>query len=90
MATLAVVWRNPQKVQNVVRCSRQARTKGRDVYIVQQLVSVERNLWVNTAAFEVISSHQAVGPEPEALRNRGLRVAHGTVWPRSIYPLFVS
>jgi len=55
MATLAIIWRNPKQVRNRLRWSQQGQTGGRTVYIVEQLLSAERNVWVNASILEVIS-----------------------------------
>jgi hypothetical protein len=60
MATLAIIWRNPNHVQNRLRCSQQRQAGDRATYIVQQLLSGERNIWVNTSIFEVICGRQTV------------------------------
>jgi hypothetical protein len=54
MATLAIIWRNPKQVRNRLRWSQQGQTSGRTVYMVEQLLSAERNVWVNASILEVI------------------------------------
>jgi hypothetical protein len=60
MAALAIIWRNPKRVQNRLRCSQQEQADGRTIYTVQQLLSHERDIWVNTSVFEVIRAGQMV------------------------------
>lgn len=90
MARLAIVWRNHEKVQNRVRCLPQARTSGRSIYTVQQLLSVERNLWVNSAVFEVICHPRAVRAVAKPTRRGALGLAGEAGWPESLPPLFVG
>ncbi|MBV8051731.1 MAG: hypothetical protein JOZ80_11120 [Acidobacteriaceae bacterium] len=55
MAKLAIIWRNPRKVSNQLRYLPQAQTGHRGIYVVQQLLSRERGVWVNSSVLEVIS-----------------------------------
>lgn len=54
MAAMVIIWRNPKQVQHHLRWSQQAEIGGRTVYIVEQLLSAERNVWVNASVLEVI------------------------------------
>lgn len=51
MATLAIVWRNPNRVQRRLRWSQQPPGS---FYLVQELISAAENLWTNIAAWELI------------------------------------
>lgn len=55
MAALAIVWRNPEKVGNRLRYLPRERMSDRTTYIVQQALSREGDVWVNTSVLEVIS-----------------------------------
>ncbi|HXZ39472.1 MAG TPA: hypothetical protein VEG68_01940 [Terriglobales bacterium] len=60
MAALAIVWRNPKQVRNRLRWSQQGQTGGRTVYTVEQLLSAERDVWVNASVLELICGRQTV------------------------------
>jgi hypothetical protein len=68
MSTLAIIWRNPNPVRNRLRCSQQKQAGGRTTYIVQQLLSGERNIWVNTSILEVIGGRQTVQTDQPVAR----------------------
>jgi len=55
MATLQIVWRNPNKVQNRLRYSTQTQVGDRKLYRVQQLLSGVHDIWVNASTLELIS-----------------------------------
>jgi len=55
MAKLEVVWRNPNKINNQLRCSPRTDIRERKLYTVQQLLSGAHDIWVNTSVLEVIS-----------------------------------
>jgi hypothetical protein len=74
MVGLAIVWRNPAKVHNRLRCSPPAKIGDRTVYSVQQLLSQERDLWVNTCLLEVVHSHE---PLSTGQRSRTWRYSVG-------------
>jgi hypothetical protein len=66
MATLAIIWRNPKQVRNQRRCRQQEQIGGRTLYVVQQRLSDERDIWVNTSTFfEVISNRGVPTSEPQ-------------------------
>lgn len=54
MAVFAIVWRNPNHVTNRLRWSEHAQIGSRTVYVVEQLLSAERDVWVNASIIEVI------------------------------------
>jgi hypothetical protein len=54
MATLAIVWRNPSPVKQRRRWRRLERTAHRSLYVLQELISPERNIWVTSTSIEVI------------------------------------
>jgi len=54
MAAMAIIWRNPKQVRHHLRWSEHAKIGGRTVYIVEQLLSAERDVWVNASVLEVI------------------------------------
>jgi len=70
MAALAIIWRNPKQVRNRLRWSQQGQTGGRTVYIVEQLLSAERNVWVNASILEVISGRTVPACQVESRRWR--------------------
>ena len=54
MATRAIVWRNPSSVKQRRRWRRIERTVHRSLYVRQELISPERNIWVTSTSIEVI------------------------------------
>ena len=60
MAALAIIWRNPKQVRHHLRWSEQAQIGSRTVYIVEQLVSAERDLWVSASVLEVTRKPEQV------------------------------
>lgn len=65
MASLAIVWRNPNQVKNEWRCRQLPNRANLNVYVVEELVSAQENYWVGTAAFELIRN-----PEPKRAKQR--------------------
>jgi hypothetical protein len=72
MAALAIIWRNPTQIRHQLRWSQQAQIGGRTVYIVQQLLSAERDVWVNASVLEVVRGREksALHCEPRGWRFR--------------------
>jgi hypothetical protein len=67
MAAMAIIWRNPKPVRHHLRWSQQAQIGGRTVYKVEQLVSPQRDVWVNASVLELIRKTEQVPtsqPEP--------------------------
>lgn len=60
MAAMGIIWRNPKPVRHHLRWSQQARIGGRTVYIVEQLLSAEQDVWMNAAVLEVIRKPEQV------------------------------
>ena len=73
MAALAIIWRNPKQVRTRLRWSQQAQIGSRTVYIVQQSLSSERDVWVNASVLELIRRPVST-PDSDARR---LRVGFG-------------
>jgi len=61
MATLAIVWRNPAPVKQRRRWRRMERTEHHSLYVLQELISPERNIWVTSTSFEVIHDQLCEG-----------------------------
>jgi hypothetical protein len=55
MTGLAIIWRNPKQVRNQLRWAQQSMAGGRSRYLVQQSLSTEQEIWVNSSVFKVIS-----------------------------------
>jgi len=71
MPAMAIIWRNPKKVRHHLRWSAEADIGGRTVYIVEQLLSAERDIWVNASVLEVIPGRVPTPhsePQPWRLR----------------------
>jgi len=69
MATLAIVWRNPEQLKQRRRWRRIERTARRSLYVLQELISPERNIWVTSSSLEVIhdrSCEAAVQATPDS------------------------
>jgi hypothetical protein len=58
MARLAIVWRNPNQVKKEWRCRQLPNRANLNVYVVEELISVQENYWVSTAAFELIRNSE--------------------------------
>jgi hypothetical protein len=54
MASLAIIWRNPQRVRQCQRRVQQGGNGSRVLYLVQELVSGEQKIWTNRVMLEVI------------------------------------
>ena len=71
MAAMAIIWRNPKPVKHHLRWSQQAQIGGRTVYMVEQLLSPERGVWVNASVLELIRKPEKVStPQHEPGRWR--------------------
>jgi len=66
MAKLEIVWRNPSKVKNRLRCSPQTKLGDRKLYMVQQLLSGVHDVWVNTSVLEVVSRRLPVRTQQDS------------------------
>jgi hypothetical protein len=60
MAAMAIIWRNPKQVRHHLRWSQQAQIGSRTVYIVEQLLSPDRDVWVNASVLEVVRKPEQV------------------------------
>lgn len=69
MATLAIVWRNPEQVKRRRRWRRLERTALRSLYVLQELISPERNIWVTASSLEVIHDKSSAAA-PQAATDR--------------------
>lgn len=90
MATLAIVWRNPEKVHHRMRFSRQIGNNGRRTYLVEQLVSTRCDVWAEITVLQIDSKGPAPAKLAEPVRVGVSDFTHRTRWPRSIHPLFVG
>jgi hypothetical protein len=90
MATLAIVWRNREKVNNRVRFSRQNEINGRRTYVVEQLVSTQCDVWAEITVLQIDSKRPANGNVVESARVGVSDLGQKARWPRSIFPLFVG
>jgi hypothetical protein len=71
MAAMAIIWRNPKQVRHHLRWSQQAQIGSRTVYMVEQLLSPERDVWVNASVLELIRKTEKVAaPQHEPGRWR--------------------
>ncbi|HYA24994.1 MAG TPA: hypothetical protein VEF05_12580 [Terriglobales bacterium] len=69
MSAMSIIWRNPKQVRHHLRWSQQAQIGNRTVYIVEQLLSAESNVWANASVLEVIPG-QVPAPHAEPRRWR--------------------
>lgn len=75
MAELAIVWRNPNRVHHRLRWLHQEKPGIQNVYVIQQRISVERDIWTDSTVLEVI---RGKGRKPmEAEKNRSWRMSFG-------------
>ena len=64
MGSMAIVWRNPNRVHHRLRWIQQKQPEGRSIYIVQQLISRERDTWVNTTVLELTHAPAQPASQP--------------------------
>jgi hypothetical protein len=69
MASLAIIWRNPQRVRPRRRWIQQGGNGSRILYLVQELVSGEREIWTNRVMLEVIPG-SALARRPQQRERR--------------------
>ena len=69
MASLAIIWRNPKRVRQRRRWMQQRGNGSRILYLVQELVSGEQEIWTNRVMLEVIPG-SAVARRPQQQERR--------------------
>ena len=65
MASLAVVWRNPNRVQRRLRWTQVRRNANRSLYLVLESVSARNSTWQGLPTLEVIRGGNVAAPRAE-------------------------
>ncbi len=69
MERLAVVWRNPKRVQHQWRWRQIQNRSNLNIYVVEELVSAKNDFWVDSTALELIRTARPRRPQEAGQRS---------------------